>query len=176
MALIDLIDVSKKFGTNEIFNSINFSVNDGEKIAVIGKNGSGKSTLMKLLLGVEQADSGRYVVQNNLQVQMLVQSPKFDDSLSVKDALNLELKEIFDAIKKYEILVSSLAKNTDDKDLHREQDELIKFIESKDGWNIEHKIERILAEFKLKEYENRNICHLSLVNICLTWLVLLFML
>ncbi|MGP1484504.1 MAG: ribosomal protection-like ABC-F family protein [Campylobacter sp.] len=161
MALIDLIDVSKKFGTNEIFNSINFSVNDGEKIAVIGKNGSGKSTLMKLLLGVEQADSGRYVVQNNLQIQMLVQSPKFDDSLSVKDALNLELKEIFDAIKKYEILVSSLAKNTDDKDLHREQDELIKFIESKDGWNIEHKIERILAEFKLKEYENRNICSLS---------------
>ena len=39
MALIDLIDVSKKFGANEILNNISLSVNENEKIAIIGKNG-----------------------------------------------------------------------------------------------------------------------------------------
>ena len=51
MALIDLIDVSKKFGANEILNSVSLSVNENEKIAIIGKNGSGKSTLMKIISG-----------------------------------------------------------------------------------------------------------------------------
>ena len=59
MALIDLIDVSKKFGANEILNSVSLSVNENEKIAIIGKNGSGKSTLMKLVAGALEPDSGR---------------------------------------------------------------------------------------------------------------------
>jgi ABC transporter ATP-binding protein uup len=161
MALIDLIDVSKKFGANEIFNEINLSINENEKIAIIGKNGSGKSTLMKLLIGDEIADSGRRVVQNNLQIQMLSQSPKFDESFSVKDALNYELREIFEARNEYEKVVEKLANEPQSRDLNTRQDELIKFIETKDGWNIEHKIERILTEFKLKDYENRLVNSLS---------------
>ena len=161
MALIDLIDVSKKFGANEIFNEINISINENEKIAIIGKNGSGKSTLMKLLIGDEIADSGRRVVQNNLQIQMLSQSPKFDESFSVKDALNYELREIFEARNEYEKVVEKLANEPQSRDLNTRQDELIKFIETKDGWSIEHKIERILTEFKLKDYENRLVNSLS---------------
>ena len=161
MALIDLIDVSKKFGANEIFNDINLSINENEKIAIIGKNGSGKSTLMKLLIGDEIADSGRRVVQNNLQIQMLSQSPKFDESFSVKDALNYELREIFEARNEYEKVVEKLANEPQSRDLNTRQDDLIKFIETKDGWNIEHKIERILTEFKLKDYENRLVNSLS---------------
>jgi len=49
----------------------------------------------------------------------------------------------------------------ENKEILKEQERLLKFIEAKDGWNIEHKIERILQEFKLKEYENRPICSLS---------------
>ena len=161
MALIDLIDVSKKFGANEIFNEINLSINENEKIAIIGKNGSGKSTLMKLLIGDEIADSGRRIVQNNLQIQMLSQSPKFDESFSVTDALNYELREIFEARNEYEKVVEKLANEPQSRDLNTRQDELIKFIETKDGWNIEHKIERILTEFKLKDYENRLVNSLS---------------
>ena len=59
MALIDLIDVSKKFGANEILNSVSLSVNENEKIAIIGKNGSGKSTLMKLVAGALEPDGSR---------------------------------------------------------------------------------------------------------------------
>ena len=161
MALIDLIDVSKKFGANEILNSVSLSVNENEKIAIIGKNGSGKSTLMKIISGEVAADSGRRIVQNLISVEMLAQNPNFNATFSVRDALNNELKEIFDAISDYEKSGALLANEPENKEILKEQERLLKFIEAKDGWNIEHKIERILQEFKLKEYENRPICSLS---------------
>ena len=161
MALIDLIDVSKKFGANEIFNNVSLSVNENEKIAIIGKNGSGKSTLMKIISGEVAADSGRRIVQSLISVEMLAQNPNFNATFSVRDALNNELKEIFDAISDYEKSGVLLANEPENKEILKEQERLLKFIEAKDGWNIEHKIERILQEFKLKEYENRPICSLS---------------
>ena len=161
MALIDLIDVSKKFGANEILNNVSLSVNENEKIAIIGKNGSGKSTLMKIISGEVAADSGRRIVQSLISVEMLAQNPNFNATFSVRDALNNELKEIFDAISDYEKSGVLLANDPENKEILKEQERLLKFIEAKDGWNIEHKIERILQEFKLKEYENRPICSLS---------------
>jgi len=161
MALIDLIDVSKKFGANEILNGVNFSINENEKIAIIGKNGSGKSTLMKIISGEVTVDSGRRIVQNLISVEMLAQNPNFNATFSVREALNNELKEIFDAISEYEKSGVLLANDPENKEILKEQERLLKFIEAKDGWNIEHKIERILQEFKLKEYENRPICSLS---------------
>lgn len=161
MALIDLIDVSKKFGANEILNAVNFSVNENEKIAIIGKNGSGKSTLMKIISGEVAVDSGRRIVQSLISVEMLAQTPNFNATFTVRQALNNELKEIFDAISEYEKSGVLLANDPENKEILKEQERLLKFIEAKDGWNIEHKIERILQEFKLKEYENRPICSLS---------------
>ena len=161
MALIDLIDVSKKFGANEILNSVSLSINENEKIAIIGKNGSGKSTLMKIISGEVAADSGRRIVQSLISVEMLAQNPNFNATFSVRDALNNELKEIFNAISDYEKSGVLLANEPENKEILKEQERLLKFIEAKDGWNIEHKIERILQEFKLKEYENRPICSLS---------------
>lgn len=161
MALIDLIDVSKKFGPNEILNKISLSVNERERIAIIGKNGSGKSTLMKLVAGSLEPDSGRRILQGGVKIEMLAQNPKFDDAATVKDALNLELKEIFDARDEYAEVLEALARDAQNKELNARQDELIKFIEAKDGWQIERKIERVLEEFKLKEYENRAVSSLS---------------
>ena len=161
MALIDLIDVSKKFGPNEILNKVSLSVNERERIAIIGKNGSGKSTLMKLVAGSLEPDSGRRIAQGGVKVEMLAQNPKFDDAATVKDALNLELKEIFDARDEYAAVLEALGRDAQNKELNARQDELIKFIESKDGWQIERKIERVLEEFKLKEYENRAVASLS---------------
>ena len=161
MALIDLIDVSKKFGPNEILNKVSLSVNERERIAIIGKNGSGKSTLMKLVAGALEPDSGRRIAQGGVKVEMLAQNPKFDDAATVKDALNLELKEIFDARDEYAAVLEALGRDAQNKELNARQDELIKFIEAKDGWQIERKIERVLEEFKLKEYENRAVASLS---------------
>ena len=161
MALIDLIDVSKRFNENIVLDNVNFSLAPKERIAIIGKNGGGKSTLMKLLCAQYLPDSGRVITQNNISVQMLAQTPHFDDALSVRGALKHELKEIYNARNEYEDLLLKISKNSQDKELLARQEKLHKFIESKDGWNIENKVERVLDSFALREYENKLMCSLS---------------
>ena len=131
MALVDLIDVTKKFGSNVVLDAVNFSVNDKERIAIIGKNGGGKSTLMKILCGIYESDDGRVVTQNNINIQMLEQAPKFSENLSVKDVLRNEAKEIYNAIAEYGEILDQIANEPDDKDLLAYQDRLIKFIDQK---------------------------------------------
>lgn len=161
MALIDLIDASKKFGEKIVLNEANFSANEGEKIAIIGKNGEGKSSLLKALLGTLTLDSGRVVRQNGKSIAMLSQTVDFNANLSVKEAIKIELEEIYNTLKEYEALQSKLEKEPSNKDYLKQIDDLIALIDSKDAWNIEAKITRVLKEFSLLEYSDRLVCTLS---------------
>ncbi|HEB9432968.1 TPA: ABC-F family ATP-binding cassette domain-containing protein [Campylobacter coli] len=161
MALIDLIDASKKFGEKIVLNEANFSANEGEKIAIIGKNGEGKSSLLKALLGTLTLDSGRVVRQNGKSIAMLSQTVDFNANLSVKEAIKIELEEIYNTLKEYEALQSKLEKDPANKDYLKQIDDLITLIDSKDAWNIEAKITRVLKEFNLLDYSDRLVCTLS---------------
>ena len=161
MALIELIDVTKKFGSHVVLDGVNFALDANERVAVIGKNGGGKSTLMKIIAGLCETDEGRVITQNGLNIQMLAQTPKFDENLSVKDALRRELAEIYATLSEYDAISSEIAAQPENKELLARQDELIKFIEAKDGWQIDNKIEQVLQNFGLKIYENRSVCTLS---------------
>ena len=161
MALIDLIEISKKFGEKVIFDGANFSINEGERVAIIGKNGEGKSTLMKIICGEYELDDGRIITQNGVKIQMLSQTPKFNETLNVKEALKAELSEIYEALDEHEQILEMIAKEPQNQILIKREDELAKFIAAKDGYEIDSKIERIIEHFSLKEYENRAICSLS---------------
>ncbi|MCW1331686.1 ABC-F family ATP-binding cassette domain-containing protein [Campylobacter jejuni] len=161
MALIDLIDASKKFGEKIVLNEANFSANEGEKIAIIGKNGEGKSSFLKALLGTLTLDSGRVVRQNGKSIAMLSQTVDFNANLSVKEAIKIELEEIYNTLKEYEVLQSKLEKEPANKDYLKQIDDLIALIDSKDAWNIEAKITRVLKEFSLLDYSDRLVCTLS---------------
>lgn len=161
MALLDLLGVSKQFHTKSILKEVDFFINKNDRIAIIGKNGSGKSTLMKIIDGSLEADSGRRIVQNNLKVEMLAQVPKFDESLNVKEAIKSELQEILDIQKAYEKNAKLLSKDYENKELLANQEALGAYLDTHDAWNLDDKIERVMSEFSLKEYEETNITLLS---------------
>ncbi|MEL6139796.1 MAG: ATP-binding cassette domain-containing protein, partial [Cyanobacteria bacterium J06628_6] len=58
MALVTVRDLKKDFGIKEILREATFSVDDGDRVGLIGTNGSGKSTLLKMLAGIEPHDGG----------------------------------------------------------------------------------------------------------------------
>lgn len=161
MALIDLVDVTKRFSTNTILDSINFSVNEKERIAIIGKNGGGKSTLMKTIMGVIKPDDGRVITQNGINVQMLDQNPSFDSKFTVLDAIKFQLSEIYEALSDYEKTLDLLANDPENPELIKKQNDLIKYIESKDGWNIDNKIKQVVDHFGLEEFKDRSVASLS---------------
>ena len=61
MALVDLLNVSKHYEAQKILENINFHIDEGERVVIVGKNGSGKSTLMKIVHGSLDTDSGERI-------------------------------------------------------------------------------------------------------------------
>lgn len=84
--LLDVQNVSKRFGAHVLFEDISFSIGEGQHVGLIAKNGTGKSTLLSLLSGKESVDSGSIIFRRDIKVGFLEQQPKFDPEESVLDA------------------------------------------------------------------------------------------
>ena len=161
MALIDLQKISKHYSAQKILTEVNFHVDEGERIVIIGKNGSGKSTLMKIINGTLLQDSGERIIKRDLEVRMLDQRPNFKEGHSVRDAVEDGLGELNEAIQKYNALSLELAEDFENKTLLDAHEKLSRYIEHHNGWNLDDKIERIIQHFDLKQYESKPIALLS---------------
>jgi ATP-binding cassette subfamily F protein uup len=83
---LDVQNLTKTFGALTLFQDINFSVGEGQKVGLIAKNGTGKSTLLEILAGHEGYDSGSIIFRNGIRLGYLNQTPHFDPEESVIDA------------------------------------------------------------------------------------------
>jgi ABC transport system ATP-binding/permease protein len=79
--------VSKSYGLNTLFSGITLSVHAGERLGLVGPNGSGKSTFLKLLAGIEAADSGQVMRTGGVNLVYLPQTDIFQPDITVGDAL-----------------------------------------------------------------------------------------
>ena len=66
--VLNVIDLSKSFGSKKLFSNINFEIKRGERVAVIGDNGTGKTTLLKIINGLSEPDSGEVIYGSNVSV------------------------------------------------------------------------------------------------------------
>ena len=161
MALIDLQNISKQYDTKVILKNVNFTLNHGQRIAVIGQNGQGKSTLFKIIMGITEPDNGEMAIDKSLKIEMLDQQPKFKTGLNVRDAIENQLVELKTAKTQYEEITNQLATDYENNDLIQKQSELATFIDFHNAWDLDNMIERVLVEFKLKEYEFKDVNLLS---------------
>ncbi len=88
MIALSLSDISLSFGTDVILKDISFSVNDGDKVGVIGVNGAGKTSLFRVITGEYTPDSGAVYIQKGHTVGILEQNPNL--SLLPADTAVLE--------------------------------------------------------------------------------------
>ncbi|MCF6340293.1 MAG: ATP-binding cassette domain-containing protein [Sulfurimonas sp.] len=161
MALIDLQKISKHYSTQKILIEINFHIDEGERIVILGKNGSGKSTLIKIINGTLEYDGGERIIKQNLEVQMLSQKPEFKDGDTVREAVEAGLKDLNNAKNRYTELSLLLAEDFENKKYIDEHEKLSRYIEHHNAWNLDDKIERIIQHFDLKQYEDKPITLLS---------------
>ena len=74
-----------EFGVKPLFTDVSFVVNDGDRIALVGKNGAGKSTMLKILCGLQQPTSGVVSIPNECTIGYLPQVMKLQDDTTVKE-------------------------------------------------------------------------------------------
>jgi len=161
VAYIDLFAISKTYDVKQIFSGMDFHLAAGERVAIVGQNGCGKSTLMKIALGTEEPDEGKRVIDRSIQIEMLDQQPHFDPTLTTKQAIEQELTELSGAKTRYEALSQQIATDYENKALQHELESLGAYLDHHNAWDLTSKIERIMQEFRLKEYEERLVSSLS---------------
>jgi len=161
MALVDLLNVSKHYEAQKILENINFHIDEGERVVIVGKNGSGKSTLMKIVHGSLDADEGERINRQGIEIKMLSQVPAFDPSHNVREAIEAGLGELRTAKVRFDEISALLAEQFDNETLLLEQSHLTTFLDHHNAWNLDDKIERIMHHFMLKEYENKKVNLLS---------------
>ncbi|MBR6401517.1 MAG: ABC-F family ATP-binding cassette domain-containing protein [Firmicutes bacterium] len=88
MSILTVENISRSFGEKVVLKDISFGVESTDKIGIIGVNGTGKSTLLKIIAGVDEADTGEIVKMRGLRVSYLPQTPEFSDNEAVIDYMN----------------------------------------------------------------------------------------
>lgn len=147
MALITLNQVHLGYG-HPLLDGISFSLEKGERVALVGRNGTGKSTLLKLIDRRIVADDGDIAFADGIRVARLDQEVPLDTAGSVFDVVALGLGEIGDAIRRYHHLTQALGNHPDTKVL-TELEECQHIIEAANAWDMETTIENLLTRLSL---------------------------
>jgi ATP-binding cassette subfamily F protein uup len=146
MILLSLKDVSLAYGHHPLLKEVNFQIDKGERVCLVGKNGTGKSTMFRVISGQAEPDEGEVWHPDTLRISYLEQEVPEDKDMSVYDVVASGLGELGRLLSDYHNALhdvhSDAAKLQTVSDLqHR--------IEDKDGWNIEQKIETVLSKLGL---------------------------
>ena len=79
MNLLTMEHITKAYTDRVLLNDVAFSINENEKIGVIGINGMGKSTLLKVTAGIEPYDEGKISMGKQVKICYLPQTPEFEE-------------------------------------------------------------------------------------------------
>ena len=102
--MLQTINLSMRYPTKKLFENVNLTLDSGKRYGLIGANGAGKSTFLKILSGVYEASSGEVIIAPNSRLGVLGQDQYAFESLSLKDAVLIGNKRLYDAIKRKEYL------------------------------------------------------------------------
>jgi ABC transport system ATP-binding/permease protein len=139
MTLLTLNNAHLAFGHVPLLDGASFSLQAGERVALIGRNGTGKSSLLKLLAGEQAPDDGELVLAQNLRRVYVAQEPLFADGASVADAVAEGLAEVRALRERFE-------RHAPGEDL----DALQSRIEALDGWNWEQRVRSAMQHLHLQ--------------------------
>ncbi|MDP4225595.1 MAG: ATP-binding cassette domain-containing protein, partial [Bacteroidota bacterium] len=133
-------NLTKSIGDLLLFSDISFTVDKGQKVALIARNGAGKTTLLHLIIGDDSPDSGKIVFHRDISVAFLDQNPEFNETASVIDhVLNNLQTDTANIIKKYEAMIDNPSP------------EIIEQMDVAKAWDYEVKIKQILTQLKITD-------------------------
>ena len=157
--IFSMVGLNKTIQQNnkQVLKNIYLSFFYGTKIGIIGLNGSGKSTLLKIIAGIDKQYEGEVVFSPGYSVGYLEQDPYLDPTKTVKEIVSEGVQDVVDVLKEYEEINNKfgLPEYYEDPDkmnkLFERQAELQNIIESKDGWNLDTKLEQAMDALRCPE-------------------------
>ena len=149
MIILSLQGIKKSFGSNVVLKDVSLTLQNGERMGLVGVNGSGKSTLMKIIAGIEQADDGTISLQKGLRIGYLSQQGDLDGEETILETVN----HVFDPILKIEEEMREterqMSEAADDPDLLKRlgshYDQLTRQFERGNGYGWKSAVQGVLV-------------------------------
>jgi ATPase subunit of ABC transporter with duplicated ATPase domains len=153
MIELNINNLTKYYGANKIFENISFEIKTGERIGLIGQNGCGKTTVMKILMEIEDHQSGDISLKKDNKMGYLNQIPIYGDATTTIDVVRMAFEEIYKIQEQMKELEHQMSHLEDDsleyamKKYSRLQEEY----ELKDGYEVEIKIDKITTGLQITD-------------------------
>ncbi|KAF0368739.1 ATP-binding cassette domain-containing protein [Pediococcus acidilactici] len=139
-------NLTKTYGEKQLFQSINFTINENDRIGLIGTNGSGKTNLLNAVAGIDPADSGEFEAPNDYRIAYLKQSSEINQYETVRDFIYSGAQEVFRVIKRYEQVLAQYTDNPTSNTIFEKFTKAEDEMNRLDAWNTESNIKTILTQ------------------------------
>jgi len=154
MTIFTLRSIKKDFGIKELLTNASFSLDEGDKVGLIGTNGSGKSTLLKMIAGMESIDAGDRWVNPGSTIVYLPQQPDLDENHTVLEQVFADSGEQMALVREYEEISDQLSHGKGDTDkLMARLSAVSERIDEVDAWDLETKAKLILTKLGIEDFD-----------------------
>jgi ATP-binding cassette subfamily F protein 3 len=163
--LINLSDVSFGYGDKLILDGVTFSVNEGERVGLIGANGEGKTTLIKLITGENLPDAGEVMKKNGIRIGYLEQNGGYESGATVYEEMLSVFGEELAAIKRLNEISQKIAEcdfsSKEYVKLSAKLEALQKYISAHECYDVEVKIKRVLNGMGFEKFYSQKVGTMS---------------
>ncbi len=154
MNLISFENISKSYSEKKLIENFSLSINDNDKIGIIGVNGTGKSTLLKIIAGAEEYDTGNTIKSTGLRIEYLPQNPVYNEDFTVLEQIfnsnSKEMKLLFE----YQLTVEKLSQNYSDS-LNEKLLKIQSEIDDNNLWNLESEAKAVLTKLGITDFSKK---------------------
>ncbi|RNB81755.1 ABC transporter ATP-binding protein [Brevibacillus nitrificans] len=155
MQIVTVENLSKGYGEKVLFDNISFHIGEQQRIGLIGVNGTGKSTLLKIIAGMDTADSGKIVHANRFHVEYLPQNPSFDEDSSILDQVFYGESALIQLLREYEGALADLQLSPNDEKKQSRVLALQTKMDAADAWESNTQAKTILTQLGLHDFTQK---------------------
>lgn len=155
MKMISIEHLTKTYGDKQLFTNISFTIAEKERVGLIGVNGTGKSSLLKIVAGVDEADSGSVGTPKDYKIAYSAQAPELNEDLTVLEQVLEGDAPVFRLVKEYEKVLREFTQYPDHASM---QEQLVKLQEKMDvdnGWELTTNVKTILTKLGITDFHEK---------------------
>ncbi len=153
MHLLSVEQLSKSYGEKILFQDVSFGVAAGDRIGIIGVNGTGKSSMLKVVAGIDHADSGSVSIGRSVVIRMLLQDPKFQKDESALEHVLGGDSEHLRVLREHNQVLSDLTEQPENGTLQKRLLHLQTQMDELGAWTLESEAKAALTKLGIFNYD-----------------------
>lgn len=155
MNIMTAEQLTKSYGEKILFQDASFGMDEYDKIGVVGVNGTGKSTFLRVIAGLEPADSGKVTINRGIRIAFLAQNPEFDPDITVLRGVFQNGGPEHQAVSQYMEAVEELELLPTDEGLQAKVSRLSQEMDRLGAWSLENEAKSVLTRLGIADFSRK---------------------